>query len=377
MSKLVRASAVLAVAGLAVPLWAAPAASAATTTEPASSGGYFSAAGLPDSGTPAGKPPNVTTEADGVAPGNLAVAGADGAEQKVSFLYFSLDALEPGAAATRAELTVPLVPADNENVVVAADPVKVRACPAGPQGFGGEDGESLTVAPERLCDKAQAPAALSADGASYVFDLTAIAALWATANDGVALTVAGGAEGAEGAEGADSTPFQVVFAPADQATLTYDTPASADDPLDPLVSGPGTTGDVGSVGGGSADLGGADLGGGGFSLDDGGGFGSVDGPAVGADAPIPAGQEPAAAGPQAAAPPTFPVAAISEPIRPTAVFWLGALLFGATLVLLSLIMGDPRLPQVAARQSRLSHALQVREVGTGRRARLGMRPAAT
>ncbi|MEX2291325.1 MAG: hypothetical protein WD794_13495 [Mycobacteriales bacterium] len=363
MSKLVRASAVLAAAGLAVPLWAAPAASAATTTEPASAGGYFSAAGLPDTGTPAGKPPNVTAEADGVAPGNLAVAGGNGAEQKVSFLYFSLDALEPGAALTRAELTVPLVPADGDNVVVAADPAKVRACPAGPQGFGGEDGESITVAPERLCDQAQAPAELSADGASYVFDLTAIAALWATANDGVALTVA---------EGAESAAFQIVFASADQATLTYDTPAQEGDLLDPVVPGPATTSEVGPV-----DAGSADLGGGGFSLDDGGGFGSADAPVVDADVPVTAGQEPAAAGPQTAAAPTFPVAAISEPMRPTAVFWLGALLFGATLALLSLIMGDPRLPQAAARQSRLSSALQARERGTGRRAGLGMRPAAT
>lgn len=361
MSKLRRGSAVLVAATLAVPLWGVPAASAATATEAASAAGYFSASGVPDTGTDAGKPPNVTAEVDGVAPGNLAVAGGNGAEQKVSFLFFGLDALEIGGEITKAELTVPLVPADNENVVVAADPVKVRACPAGPEGFGGEHGESIAVAPARLCDQAEAPATLSADGKSYVFDISSIAAMWSTANDGVALTTA---------EGADSGPFQIVFAPGDQAMLAYESTPGLED-LGPTQPELGPTTDFGTGDSGSSDFGGG-FGGEALPPSD-GGFGAVDAPIVGEE-PAPAAEEPVAAGPEVAIAPTVPVSALSESLRPTLSFWLAALLLAAGLALLSLIMGDPRLPQAAQRQSRLSQALQAQQrSGQGSR---GLRTAA-
>jgi hypothetical protein len=360
VSKLRRGSAVVVAATLAVPLWGVPAASAATATEAASAAGYFSATGVPDTGTDAGKPPNVTAQADGVAPGNLAVAGGNGAEQKVSFLFFSLDELEIGGEITKAELTVPLVPADNDNIVLAADPAKVRACPAGPEGFGGEDGESITVAPARLCDEAEAPATLSADGKSYVFDITPIAAMWATANDGVALTTA---------DGAESSPFQIVFAPGDQAMLAYESTAGLED-LVPTVPDLEPSSDFDTGGSGESDFGGG-FGGEAFPPSD-AGFGAVDAPVVGEE-PAPAAEEPAAAGPDIAAPPTVPVSALSESLRPTLSFWLGALLLAAGLALLSLIMGDPRLPQAAQRPSRLSQALQSRRSGRG--SALGARTA--
>lgn len=355
MSKLLRASAVVAAASLAVPLWGVPTASAATATEPASADGYFSATGVPDTGTDAGKPQNVTAEADGVAPGNLAVAGGEGSEQKVSFLFFGLDALPFGGSITKALLTVPLVPADpaKGNVVVAADPAKVRACLAGPEGFGGEHGESLTVAPKRLCKQAQAPAKLSADGKSYVFDVTKIAAVWSTAsNDGLALTTA---------EGADTTPFQIVFAPGSEAMLAYETTEPVD-VAPPSLPETQTSTDAGGTDGGSIDLGG---GFGGDTSSSDAGLGAVESPVVPADAPLPAAQ-PQGAEPQVAAAPAASGVALSEALRPTVLFWVGGLLLAAALALLSLIMGDPRIPQARARQSRLTQSLQARESGKAR-----------
>lgn len=361
MRKVGQASAVLLSAVLAVPLLGVSPAFAAPVSEPGAAAGYFSAAGVPDTGTNAGKPPNVTADADGVAAGNLAVAGGQGAEQKVSFLFFSLDALEPGGTITKAELTVPLVPSGGENLVVAADPAKVRACLSGPEGFGGEHGESLTVAPARLCEDAEAPAKLSADGKAYVFDVTSIASIWATANDGLALT---------SAEGASSTPFQVVFAPGDQAKLTYEATAPLDTALPPLPTVPET--DFGSSSG-STDLSG---GFGGETLptveSD---FGVVDSPVVSTVAePLPAPQA-APAAPQLATAPAAVGVPVSASMRPTGAFWLGALLLAAALALLSLIMGDPRVPQASTRQSRLTQSLQAREREAGRSRGFGARPA--
>lgn len=353
MSKVRQASAVLLSAALSVPLFGVAPASAAPVTEPAAAAGYFSATGVPDTGTPAGKPPNVTADADGVAPGNLAVAGGQGAEQKVSFLFFALEAFAPGGSITKAQLTVPLVPSDDENVVIAADPVKVRACLAGPEGFGGEHGESITVAPARLCEDAQAPAKLSADGKAYVFDVSTIAAAWTTANDGLALTTA---------EGASSTPFQVVFAPGEQATLAYETTAPAAVSVPELPALPST--DFGAVSGGSTDLSGG-FGGETLPTVDSGSFGSVEAPVVSGGEPAPAPQA-APAAPQIAVTPAASGAALGESMRPTSAFWLAALLLAAGLALLSLIMGDPRVPQAVARQSKLTQSLQARERGSAR-----------
>jgi hypothetical protein len=363
VSKVVRTSSAVAAGVLAVSSWAVPAAFAAAATESASAGGYFSSTGVPDTGTDAGKPPNLTADADGVAPGHLAVAGGNGREQKVSFLRFDLLDLEFGSTITSARLTVPLAPDGDGNVNARPAPEKVRACPAGPEGFGGEDGAAIGDAPARLCDQASAPAEPSEDGKSYVFDLTAIAAGWADMNDGVALTVA-----------EDASPFQVVFRPAEEATLSYEATPPADTSLPGGGAGtqPDFGNDTGSDGfagglGGGFDGGfdsGTDAGLGSGSFDD-GGFGSVDSPVVSeGELPVPDG-EATAAEPQVALSPAVP-AGFGESLRPTASFWLGALLFAAVLALLSLIMGDPRLPAANARQSRLSQALQARDRGASR-----------
>lgn len=362
MRKARQASAVLLSAVLSVPLIGVSPALAAPVAEPGAADGYFSATGIPDTGTNAGKPPNVTADVDGVAPGNLAVAGGQGAEQKVSFLFFSLDALQPGGSITKAELSVPLVPSDDDNVVIAAAPAKVRACLAGPEGFGGEHGESLTVAPARLCDEAEAPAKLSADGKSYVFDVTPIAAMWAVANDGLALT---------SAAGASSTPFQIVFGPGSAAQLTYEATA-------PLGAGPlpeVPTTDVGTTPSGTAGLEGG-FGGETLPTVETGSLGSVEAPVVSsADVPAPAPQA-APAAPVTLAPAAAGVP-LEESMRPTAAFWLGALLLAAALALLGLIMGDPRVPQATSRQSRLTQSLQARERGGAGSGSLGSRPAST
>lgn len=351
MNKVLRATAVVVAAGLAVPLWAAPSAYAASTaTEAASDGAYFYREGISKPDPLPFAPPNVTGAADGVKAGHLAVAAAGGGEDKVSFLRFSLLDVPLDAVISKAVVTVKLSPNGDGNVVVNADPAKVRACKAGDSGFSGDDGENITLAPERLCEEFAAPAKATADGSAYEFDITGLAAEWLTVgNDGVALTVA---------EGAASSPFQIVFEPFAEATLTYEFTAA------PTTTFPDFTSTAPST-----DLGtGFDSGFSGGSLPsvDSGSFGSVEAPSVDTALPEPA--------PEAAPAPEPEVAqvqnvALAEPtITPGTAFWIGALVIGAVLALLSLILGDSRVAAPgAARPSRLSQALQARQPGTANR----------
>src|SRR5687768_4806093 len=117
VSKVLRTSAVVVAAFLAVPLWAVPA-HAELAKEPASMGAYFyrqgvtQPAGTPDSPQPI---PNVTANADGVSPGNLAVAAQGGQEDKVSFLSFALAAAPLEGTIDSAVLSVPLVASSPPN----------------------------------------------------------------------------------------------------------------------------------------------------------------------------------------------------------------------------------------------------------------------
>lgn len=339
----------VAVAGLAAALGTAlltvtaVPASADSDSESASSGAYFW------QGTPQrpeqlpANPPPVQGNADGVEAGKLAVAAAGGKEDKVSFLYFSLSSLPPGATVTRATLTLPLAKGSG-NASFGALPEKVWACPAGPQGFGGEDGGALADAPERLCTKAHSPAKASADGATYSFDLTKIAADWPTVNDGVALTAA---------DGARTTPFQVVFDSADKATLAYEftaPPAEAAPATDaPGSVAPATGSASGAAGAGTGsgtpatDLGGTLTGSGTSTAS-----APADLTAVAAPPAVSAGTPSVA--PPAAAVPSPAVAAVRRSaaigtagvLSPTLQFWLAVLGLGAALVLLSLVLGAGR-----------------------------------
>jgi hypothetical protein len=356
MGRFVRASAVLAASVLAVPVWAVPSASAAELSEAAQYGAYFSSTGVSQQGLPAESPlppPNATADADGVAPGNLAVAASGTQEEKVSFLFFALADVPLDATITKAVLSVPLVPDEKpRNVVLNASPDFVRACKSGPEGFFGDDAQALRLAPQRLCGEfASEPAKLSADGKAYEFDITGLAATWLTANDGVALTVAE----------LSAQPFQVVFAPADQARLALTYTGGT-----PLVETPLPTVDSGSVplAGGFGFDSGASL-----PTFDTGGFGSVAAPVV--DSALPAlpdaaaaGPEPAVAQPQA----VVPVAATMPDVSsvPSLSFWAGLALLAGVLALLGLIMGDPRVPAptAAARQTRLGQALAGRQAAT-------------
>lgn len=349
MNKVLRATAVVVAAGLAVPLWAAPSAyaAAASASEAASDGAYFYREGISKPDPLPFAPPNVTGEADGVAKGNLAVAASAGAEDKVSFLRFSLADVPFDAVVTKAILTVPLVPNGNGNVVLSPGPAKVRACMAGDAGFSGDDAANITLAPERLCKEFAAPAKATADEKAYEFDITGLAGQWlAVGNDGVALTAA---------EGAASAPFQIVFAPFSEATLKYEFTAAPETTL-PDFSAPttgstdvGTTFDSGFSGGTLP------------SVDS--GFGSVEAPAVDTALPEPAPAAAPAPEPEVAQVQNVALAAPS--ITPGTAFWIGALLLGAMLALLSLILGDSRVATPgAARPSRLSQALQARQPGS-------------
>lgn len=374
MSRSTRAAAAVAVAVLAVPCWTVPA-QADTGTEPATSGAYFYSAGIAKPDAAPAAPPNVTASADGVAAGKLAVAARGGQVDKVSFLFFSLSNVPFGSEISKAELTVPIAEG-RDNVQLAAAPAKVRACKNGPEGFGGEDGASMALAPSLLCDQFAAPASPSADGKSYVFDLSGLAAEWSQANDGVALAPA---------DGADSTNFQVVFESPEKAQLAYEfTPAAEQTGTDAGTgssdggTGTGSGGGVVDVGGsGSTDLGGGFDAGTGSTSSGGTGFGTL-------DAPLTAGELPGAPAPETldGEQPTLAVqrSAAGGPVSssdPTVGFWLTGLLLAGVLAVTSLVMGDPRGASVAqsGTQSRLSQALAAASRGGAPSALLTSRPS--
>lgn len=370
MNKVLRASAVLATAALTVPLWAVPSAFAASTTESASNGAYFFREGVTtqNQGLPAeppAAPPNVTGDnADGVAKGNLAVSAQGGQEDKVSSLMFDLAQAPLDGTIDSALLNVPLVPsAPPSNIVFNAKPELVRVCMAGDSGFFGEDGQSILLAPERLCDEfASEPGKLSADGKSYVFDITGLAAGWLEVNDGLALTLA---------EGAESSPFQVVFAPAKEAKLAYSFTGTAE-----VLETPALTDATGTTVAPTFDSGFS-----GGTLPEVPSFGSVESPVVDTALPAPQTMAAPAPAPALAATPVRNVALMSEaPLTPSASFWVGLLALVGIAGLLSLIMGDARVPVpgTATSQTRLSKALQGRQQrpAAARGPRLARRPLA-
>ncbi len=366
MNKVRRASAVIAAAGLTVPLWAVPAL-AESASESASAGAYFYSMGIdkPEQ-SPAGVPNVTGNNTDGVAPEHLAVAvRAPGQVDKQSFLAFDLASVPFDATITRAVVTVPLAENGNGNMQMSPTPARVRACAAGDEGFNGEDAANLAGSPSVLCDEFEVLAKESADKKSYEFDISALAASWLTAaNNGMALTpvTTGG-------------PFQVVFKPFAESTIAveYSAPSeevvtdvvTADVPLTP-EAGTGFSGDTGAFDSGFS--GGTDS-----------GFGSTDAPIVDTALPAPQTMEAPAAPAPAVAQPTAinNVASTGDvPLTPVPSFWLGLLGMAGVLALLGLIMGDPRVASpAAASQSRLSRALQERQrAGATRGPRLAARP---
>jgi hypothetical protein len=353
VSKVVRFLGALAVATATVPfLGVGPAAAADTTVSPSTTG-YFYAEGVRKPDESPAAPPNLTGQhADGVAAGNLAVAAQGGTEDKVSFLLFDLLDVPAGSVVSKATLTLPLVDnAPPDNVSYGQDPAKVRACAAGDEGFNGDDGQAIQDAPARKCDVFAAPTKATADAKSYVVDITKLAQTWVdTGNDGVALTAA---------EGAATTPFQVVFGPAEKIKLAVSySAATVAPPLTTPVSAP----DLGAgLSGGVAPAPTVDS-----------GFGTVGSPTVPvAPAPAP-GVAPAAVPAQVAAAPvqTRPIA-LSTSSRPTNQFWLGGLLLAVVLGLLSLIMGDTTVAAASSRPSRLARALSERQRGNVARPAFG------
>ena len=374
MSKVLRATGVLAAAGLAVPLWAVPSAFAAASTEPGATGAYYYSAGVDKPEESPTQPPNLTGDrTDGVAPEHLAVAVRlpDQIDKK-SFLSFDLATVPVDATITRAVVSLPLAPDGEGNFSMSPAAAKVRACAAGDEGFNGEDCASFAQAPTDKCDLFAAPGRDSADKTSYEFDISTLAASWLTgANDGLALTVA---------EGAGASPFQVVFQPFAKASiaLTFTLPPAdtktvaplevptgsepVDDPTGTAASGD-AAGDAGSFDSGSLDSGSFDSG----PVDVGSApapeFGVAGAPIVGSE-PAPSGDVAAAPAPQTAGAPvsTTPVASSrpSEVLDPTASAWLGGLLFAALLALLSLIMGDSRVAATVVSQTRLARTLDAR-----------------
>jgi hypothetical protein len=368
-----------------VPVVGVGPASAETSTEPASVGAYYYSAGLDaPEGAPA-PPPNATAQGDYVAPEHLAVAvAAPNQRDKISFVGFDLVEVPLDGAVTKAVLKLPLAEDGSgdprENRSVSPDPAKVQACPAGDEGFAGEDGANISGAPSDQCDTVKVVGKASADKTAYEFDVTAIVQGWLTGdNNGIALVPA-----------VLSAPFQVVFKPFADASLTVDYTAAPEEEVAATDTGTDTgaeaevpAGDdtvVDSGDSGTVDVGGFDAGTDGGTvetapLDAGGAEVAIaEPPAVDAEvAPAPETAEaPVEEGGSTA---VRPVAATGEaPLNPTFGFWLALVVLGGVLTLLSLILGDPTTPAgTTATPSRLTRALQA-QTGSGRS--LLARPAA-
>jgi hypothetical protein len=333
MRKAARAGAALVLVGGPLLLSLPGVAHADTASITASNSGYFFALGIDKPDASPADPPNLTGDhADGVGPGHLGVAAQGGQEDKVSFLYFDMFTLPADITISRAVVTMKTVPDSlPDDINAQASPDKVAACKAGDEGFSGDEGNGLATAPARLCDKFSAKGAAGTAPGTYQWDITALAQTWVTGdNDGVAFTRA------------DSSPnssFQVVFDKPSTATLqleyTVPTPALPEGP--PAVSTPevpllpGVEGaPLAPVDGGLVPA--APL---------------VPGPVVNPPA-APVAQPPAAA--------VTPIA-LSTSLRPDNQLWWAGLALGATLLLLSLVLGDPRVAATTRSTSRLSLAL--------------------
>ncbi len=293
---------------------------------------YFFSKGVDKPEQAPAAPPNITTlVADGVSPGNLAVAANAGAEDKVSFLYFDTLALPVDASVTTAVVTMTTVPNGPQDVSFNAAPEKVLACAAGTEGFKEDDGAGLAMAPKRLCTAFKSIGKAGAAGA-YQWDITGLAQQWVTGNnDGVAFTRADEAPGSN---------FQVVFGKAATAKLvvSYSLPEVVAPPVvtppvtPPVVPAPQI---------------------GGFVPPPMDGFAPA--PEVVVPNPVtnPAPQ-PTVSQPTVQARPI----ALSTSLRPTNELWLAGFGLVGVLLLLSLVMGDPTVPAATRSRSRLTLALE-------------------
>jgi hypothetical protein len=322
-----------------------------TSTIPATNSAYFYAAGIDKPEQSPAAPPNLGADIDGVSPGNLAVAASGGNEDKVSFLYFDVFSLPPGATITSAVVSVKLVPnSPPDDISYQATPDRVVACQAGETGFSGDDAVGIAKAPARLCDKFSAKGKAK-DAITWQWDVTALAGTWLSgSNDGLALT--------RGEDVASS--FQQVFAPGSTASLavTYTAPVE-EAPAVPTLPEVPAAGVPPVIDSGAPPV-----------LPDSGFVPAPSVPEV--VVPEPAVGQPAQPVAPVAQPATRPIA-LSTSMTPTTGFWLGGLALGAVLLLVALVQGDSRVPTAASSRSRLAQALAQRQRGTGEATRF--RPA--
>ena len=327
-----------------------PTAHAADSTLKADIGGWFWSAqqGGSIQGNP--RPAAVPATGSGVtAPSNLAVAytgvpsvtitdpaptpncpATEKCPDKIAFLFWDVASLLPeGATITKFTVSVPFVNdgSERQTNVEHAKTTLVACQPL--DGFGPAEGEPYSSKPAENCAKAIL-GKYQAGNDSMVFDVTPYAVAWlGDTNNGISIR-----------PGATVTqPFQVVFKPYSEASalVTYTAkvvPVGQPSvvPTVPPVTTPGTTV---------------------FPP-------LVTGPAP-APAPVPQAQ-PQPEVPVVEQPRTTTRAAISLDGDPTipALFWLAMLAGLIVLGWTSLVLGDPDVARVQARQTGLARALQRR-----------------
>jgi hypothetical protein len=334
-------AAVLLTAGATMLLLPGGTAAAATTKVGVTQQSWFWQNAYEQANPPVAQTPPAA-EPSGVPDGDLAVAytgNSDKSSSKMTALSFDVSAISPGSSveAFTFSLVLDSTPTATSFDAASAAIVACRPTRSWPAVLGGDYTDQPTVS----CAQKVAP---TVNGSTYTFKIPAIAQGWVDdQNLGVAILADPDAAAA---------PFQLVFAGAKdvKADISY-APAAPSS-----ASSSGST--AGSAGGNVV------------VPPSSGNTGGGGGAPVGLSVP-PATTTATEAGPLVAnvpqvAPPTSrPVAAAkTAPSLPTKAFWAAALVFGAVLLLASLVLGDPTPVAPTAAGSRLDQVLRSRRTAT-------------
>jgi hypothetical protein len=310
--------------------------------------------GLPESaGAPIPYPPK-----PGVPSGDLAVAGPEGPQpqsapnppnpptqgpEDETYLEFGLTAIPVGATITSFRITLPVDPSGSNANVGSSD---VVACPVYTNWTGGASGASFDGKPEDGCSISSPKVRPSAQGTSLSVDIATIAQTWVQPGGldfGVAIT---------DNPNNTSTAYQAVFGPKNalerlSARVTYLPPT----PAVPAVTAPPSAAAPPAVASTSTTTTGS-------------GPPAVSGaPPTGPAPTVSAATAPIGSSPAVAPPATSrPSAFATTRGAPNAGFWIAGGILLALLIVIGLVLGDPRAPITTVRGRGVSRALHARHL---------------
>jgi hypothetical protein len=292
--------------------------------------------------------------------GTLPVTVVTGEPRRISAIEFALDG-EPGSSVDTVELA--LVESGQRNVTANADGALIQACTVTEAFWVGGENNPWKNRPAFDCDAGSAKGVRDAKTGVWSFDLTALASEWKAEDffGSPSVVLVGEAAGENG----EPLNFQVVFdgLKAKGIGLAAKTTAPTSGAVTgsgsgSVSGGAGSSGSVGDVGGGGADLGGGE------SVGD---LGSGDVGAVDAGLPAPdaaeAAPEAAAGGEQLALVSAVPLPWYDDLLKPSALL-LPLVLMLAYLAMLA--MGPAAQPVGVTNRRGVSRALdKLRSAGAG------------